>query len=236
MSWAGAARYPAHCLLASLCVGIAAANVARSAWFVPAGCAAACAAAAAGSEGQFRLLFAALALVASGWSWGVLRLDRLDRSVLTSQVGRAERSLVVATAPARRTKFALRIPAELRSFGSRIGLAFQLLDDVLDVTGPAERTGKARGTDLLDGTVTLPLILASDRDPGLRTANLRGLDPAGAEQLCERIAASGALEEVRSQALAMVAEAKAGIGGSAFDAEQRDLLGLVADGVVERYS
>jgi geranylgeranyl pyrophosphate synthase len=125
---------------------------------------------------------------------------------------------------------------DLRSFGSRIGLAFQLLDDVLDVTGPAERTGKARGTDLLDGTVTLPLIVAADRDPGLRGVDLRGLDPAGAEQLCERIAASGALDEVRTQALAMVAEAKAGIAGPAFDAEQRDLLGLVADGVVERYS
>ena len=49
---------------------------------------------------------------------------------------------------------------ELASFGREIGLAFQLLDDVLDVTGPPERTGKARGTDLLDGTVTLPLILA----------------------------------------------------------------------------
>ncbi|HZJ29378.1 MAG TPA: polyprenyl synthetase family protein [Solirubrobacterales bacterium] len=50
--------------------------------------------------------------------------------------------------------------AELRAFGAEIGLAFQLLDDVLDVSGPPERTGKARGTDLLDGTVTLPLILA----------------------------------------------------------------------------
>ena len=45
---------------------------------------------------------------------------------------------------------------ELRDSAREIGLAFQLLDDVLDVTGPAERTGKARGTDLLDGTVTLP--------------------------------------------------------------------------------
>ncbi len=35
-----------------------------------------------------------------------------------------------------------------------IGLAFQLLDDVLDVSGPPERTGKPRGADLLDGTVT----------------------------------------------------------------------------------
>jgi geranylgeranyl pyrophosphate synthase len=124
---------------------------------------------------------------------------------------------------------------DLRNFGSRIGLAFQLLDDVLDVTGPAERTGKARGTDLLDGTVTLPLIIAAGHDPRLRDANLRGLDPAGAEQLCERIAATGALEQVRSRALAMVDEAKAGLGDS-FGAEQRELLELVADGVVERYS
>src|SRR6188768_4110501 len=54
----------------------------------------------------------------------------------------------------------------LGEFGRRIGLAFQLLDDVLDVSGPAERTGKHRGTDLLDGTVTLPLILARERDLG----------------------------------------------------------------------
>ena len=54
----------------------------------------------------------------------------------------------------------------LGAFGAAIGLAFQLLDDVLDVSGPPERTGKARGTDLLDGTVTLPLILAAERTRG----------------------------------------------------------------------
>ena len=54
----------------------------------------------------------------------------------------------------------------LRAFGAEVGLAFQLLDDVLDVAGPPERTGKARGTDLLDGTVTLPLIEAAAADPG----------------------------------------------------------------------
>ena len=116
---------------------------------------------------------------------------------------------------------------ELSAFGGEIGLAFQLLDDVLDVSGPPERTGKARGTDLLDGTVTLPLILASERDASLRGTDLRGLDPAGAEALCDRIAATGVLEQVRSRAL---------LQGPAFDVEQRDLLGLVADGVVERYS
>ena len=79
-------------------------------------------------------------------------------------------------------------------FGREIGLAFQLLDDVLDVPGPPERTGKARGTDLLDGTVTLPLILARERDPELAELDLRALDAAGAEAVCDRIAATGAPE------------------------------------------
>ena len=58
----------------------------------------------------------------------------------------------------------------LGCFGARVGLAFQMLDDVLDVSGPAERTGKPRGTDLLDGTVTLPLILGRRSDPELAAA------------------------------------------------------------------
>jgi geranylgeranyl pyrophosphate synthase len=127
------------------------------------------------------------------------------------------------------------LPA-LGAFGTHIGLAFQLLDDVLDVSGPAERTGKARGTDLLDGTVTLPLIAAAESDPSIREVDLRGLDPVSAEQLCERIAATGALERVRDRALQMVAAAKSGLAGDPFDAEQRHLLELVADGVVQRYS
>src|SRR6185503_9046521 len=86
-------------------------------------------------------------------------------------------------------------PADaLGAFGSRIGLAFQLLDDVLDVSGPAERTGKHRGTDLLDGTVTLPYILARERDPGIPAP--REIDDA--EAVCDRIAATGALDDVRS--------------------------------------
>lgn len=124
----------------------------------------------------------------------------------------------------------------LGDFGAEIGLAFQLLDDVLDVSGPAERTGKARGTDLLDGTVTLPLILAALEDPSIRSADLRALDPFGAEALCDRIASTGALDQVRSRALAMVAAAKERLDADAFDSEQRQLLGLVADGVVQRYS
>jgi len=124
----------------------------------------------------------------------------------------------------------------LGEFGAAIGLAFQLLDDVLDVSGPPERTGKARGTDLLDGTVTLPLIVAGESDPEILSADLRALDTAAAAALCDRIEASGALREVRGRALEQVAEAKRRLGTAGFDAERRKLLDLVADGVVQRYS
>ncbi len=123
----------------------------------------------------------------------------------------------------------------LGGFGRRIGLAFQLLDDVLDVSGPAERTGKHRGTDLLDGTVTLPLILARERDPALAAVDLRGVEtPAAAEALCDAIAATGALEASRARALEMVQEAKDALPG--LPEGQRGALELVADGVVDRYA
>jgi geranylgeranyl pyrophosphate synthase len=125
---------------------------------------------------------------------------------------------------------------KLAAFGREIGLAFQLLDDVLDVTGPPERTGKARGTDLLDGTVTLPLILARRFDPGLAEAELRGLDQEGAEALCDRIAATAALEEVRERAKGGIARAKQIIDAPDFTDTERELLGMIADGVVERYA
>jgi geranylgeranyl pyrophosphate synthase len=124
----------------------------------------------------------------------------------------------------------------LGAFGAEIGLAFQLLDDLLDVSGPPERTGKARGTDLLDGTVTLPFIAAIESDPGIREVDLHGLDADSAESLCDRIAATGALDRVRSRALQMVTDAKQKLNETQFDAEQHHLLELVADGVVQRYA
>jgi geranylgeranyl pyrophosphate synthase len=123
----------------------------------------------------------------------------------------------------------------LGRFGRDIGLAFQLLDDVLDVSGPAERTGKHRGTDLLDGTVTLPLILAMERDPALAAVDLRAVrTPAEAEAVCDRIAATGALEVARAQAMDMVEAAKAAL--PALPEAQQGALELVADGVVDRYA
>jgi geranylgeranyl pyrophosphate synthase len=130
------------------------------------------------------------------------------------------------------------LSGSLGRFGERVGLAFQMLDDVLDVSGPVDRTGKPRGTDLLDGTVTLPLILARERDPELRGLDLRAAvaDAESAAEICDRIAATGALQEARERALTHVAEAKATVVQVDLPPERRHALELVADGVVERYA
>jgi geranylgeranyl pyrophosphate synthase len=124
----------------------------------------------------------------------------------------------------------------LARFGESVGIAFQLLDDVLDVSGPPERTGKPRGTDLLDGTVTLPLIEAMRRDRELAELDLRSVRTTEqAAAVCDAIVETGALGVVRTRALEWVAGAKAVLPASLGEA-QRVTLELVADGVVERYS
>jgi geranylgeranyl pyrophosphate synthase len=124
----------------------------------------------------------------------------------------------------------------LGRFGERIGIAFQLLDDVLDVTGSPERTGKPRGADLLDGTVSLPLLEAMIRDSALARLDLRSVRTADqAAALCDRIEATGAVELAREHALSVVADAKAQLPAN-ISPPQRVTLELIADGVVERYA
>jgi geranylgeranyl pyrophosphate synthase len=126
-------------------------------------------------------------------------------------------------------------PDVLGAFGERIGLAFQILDDVLDVSGPPERTGKPQGADLLDGTVTLPLILARERDDELAALDVRGVRTAAdAAAVCARITATGALDEARSRARQLVSEAKDEL--PVLPARQRAALELAADVVVERFA
>ncbi|WP_372791141.1 polyprenyl synthetase family protein [Paraconexibacter sp.] len=160
----------------------------------------------------------------------------LDRYLLrcelkTARLFESACTLGVMESPATATD-----PRMLAPFGRDVGLAFQILDDVLDVQGPAERTGKHRGTDLLDGTVTLPFILARERDPALRAIEPRTITSAEqAEQVCDAIASTGALAEAREQALALVERARASLPDGLGRA-QREALELVAHGVVARYA
>lgn len=124
----------------------------------------------------------------------------------------------------------------LARFGHKIGLAFQLLDDLLDVAGSPQQIGKRRGSDLLDGTVTLPLILAAESDRGLAELDLRHVAlPEEAERICDRIVATDAPIETRRQAAQLVSGAKSELDG-ALDRGTIGLLNLVADRIVDRVS
>ena len=54
----------------------------------------------------------------------------------------------------------------LRTDGDALGLAFQVVDDLLDYQGDSEKTGKAVGNDFVEGKMTLPLIHAIENDSG----------------------------------------------------------------------
>lgn len=59
--------------------------------------------------------------------------------------------------------------AEMRSFGREIGLAFQIIDDLIDLEGDEEVAGKSTGTDVEDGKVTLAVLHAyKDADPAVQ--------------------------------------------------------------------
>ena len=115
----------------------------------------------------------------------------------------------------------------LRDFGSNLGIAFQIVDDILDCTGQTIETGKVAGTDLRDGTPTLPLILAAQQDSLVRSA-LAGGPQEGA---LVRVAETGALEQSREIALGYAARARASLDGT-----HRKELDALVTAVLERKS
>ena len=121
----------------------------------------------------------------------------------------------------------------MAQFGVALGLAFQIADDVLDCDGDPDTTGKALGTDLLDGTVTLPILLAAQRDPEVRDVVRRGAEPADVLPTLAQIARSGAVADARAEAERHAAAAIAVLDGldGRVDAAA---LGAVVRGAVER--
>jgi geranylgeranyl pyrophosphate synthase len=112
------------------------------------------------------------------------------------------------------------------SYGLQLGIAFQIADDILDCTGDTIETGKVPGTDLRDGTPTLPLLLAAQRDPVVR----EGLAGGSLEGVLVRVAESGALETSRAVALDYARRAREALDGVG----RREELEALADAVVIR--
>ena len=129
----------------------------------------------------------------------------------------------------------------LRRYGSDVGMAFQIVDDVLDLREGPNQLGKPAGHDLIQGTVTLPTIIyasslteASDAAARLKAVVSGEISESSVvDRVVEEIRDSGALEAAMDEALEFAARSKSHIG-AAPEPEIRDMLEQVADVVCER--
>ncbi len=124
-----------------------------------------------------------------------------------------------------------------RTYGRNLGMAFQIVDDILDFIGEEEELGKPVASDLLQVTLTLPAILLMERHPGetiIRDIFEKRGDRAGVERVIEMIRSSSIVEECYRIAADFCAQACLALEGLPKNACRKSLLDL-ADYVIERH-
>lgn len=125
----------------------------------------------------------------------------------------------------------------MKAFGYHVGLAFQIVDDVLDFVGDQEQVGKPVASDLRQGLITLPTLCylkQNPEDPGLSRILADGhLDGRMLEELIEAIRDSGAINESLEEARGFAAAGGANLAGVPGGPE-RDALFELAQYVVQR--
>lgn len=94
--------------------------------------------------------------------------------------------------------------SQLREYGLNLGVAFQIIDDILDFTSTEKVLGKPVGSDLLQGTLTLPTIYFIERQPDHPLVNFLRYDkPIGEQQMLQFVAEVGSSEAIdRAHAVA----------------------------------
>jgi octaprenyl-diphosphate synthase len=154
----------------------------------------------------------------------------LIRAKTASLVGAACEMGALAGAP--------RFRREMRTFGERLGMAFQVADDLLDYTEQEAVTGKPSGNDLKEHKVTLPLIAALPRLSRAERQRVDTLfaDPTPSDALIAEVVGivleSGGLEYARLEGERFASEAEEALAGlPASDVKQSlaDALGYVMD-------
>ena len=142
---------------------------------------------------------------------------------------------------------AQRIPEALYTFGEKLGIAFQIVDDLLDLTGDAQTVGKTLGRDLDKGKLTLPLIHylsqadASAKAEALALMEQRAMLDAdetfrarSVESLRGALADTDAVSYARDAAAKLIEEAKASLTDNLPPTAARAMLSRMADAVLTR--
>lgn len=121
--------------------------------------------------------------------------------------------------------------AALKSFGHNLGMAFQVVDDILDFTADERELGKPVGSDLRQGTFTLPVFYFIDQDA--RGAKIVDFLSEDMDALVDAIRHSSAIDASKAEARQFAQTAKDAL--SIFpDSEYRRTLFNLATYVVDR--
>lgn len=125
----------------------------------------------------------------------------------------------------------------LKTYGYEVGIAFQMVDDLLDYTGDQAAVGKPIGSDLLNGLVTLPAIYYAEAHPD--DQDVRSLPEGGwtdlerVTRLVESIRGSDAIRKTMDEAVDHVEKALAALRPFQFS-EERSALEDLARYIVDR--
>jgi geranylgeranyl pyrophosphate synthase len=119
----------------------------------------------------------------------------------------------------------------MRTFGEELGLAFQLIDDILDFVGDERELGKPVGNDLRQGTITLPLVYLRESMQDGRFARL--FEENDTTAIVAEVQSNGTLERCRAEADGLVASARGALEAVPAGGARRALAEL-AEYVVQR--
>jgi octaprenyl-diphosphate synthase len=129
--------------------------------------------------------------------------------------------------------------AALREYGFNLGVAFQIVDDVLDYTADATALGKPIGGDLREGKVTLPIILLLQADPAAtaliqRAVADESVTPEAWRSIKDLLVRRGAIDAAFERAIAYGRRAKQALAGVFPASAERERLLALTDYVLSR--
>ena len=170
------------------------------------------------AERNFRILDVLIGLTQSMVEGELLQLTRLGRVVDEGEaldIARRKTACLFAASMQLAAILTGKSAADeerLAAYGLNLGLAFQVVDDLLDFTASPERLGKPVVSDLREGKVTLPLVFALDETPTARekvqtVLAEKGFSSVRPEEIVALVRESGAVERTRARGSELVAEA-----------------------------